>query len=240
MVEKFDKYPDSVWGDWPRWLFYRAVGDDPKAAAAIRRVGRGPTTYCWFFAADCLYRQDVRAALKEFTQAIAPEHRTDKYVRVAESRLVSNLEDSADLVRTMVEDLLDDPSPLIRRNALYSLCMACPKDMRQNAVRAASVRSAVSEAGFDPFGEEAMVKYLAGQLSEDELLEKAASHRYFLANAQFTIGMVYLATGRQKEAREHLEKAVTPRAFESFDYAWAKAYLARLDDGWVPPHASGQ
>jgi hypothetical protein len=71
--------------------------------------------------------------------------------------------------------------------------------------------------------------YLAGQISEDALLKMTVHQRFFVANAHDTVGMVCLATGRVGDAREHFEKAITPIAFESFNYAWAKAYLAHLD-----------
>jgi serine/threonine protein kinase len=228
LTKKLEGRLESDWGDWPRWMFYRAVGEPEKATDAIRRVGRTPTTYCWFYAADCLGRQDAPAALEEFSEAIVPNDQSSKYVRLSEARLVSNTVGSANRVRQLVQDLLDDPSPLIRRNALLSLYRACPTEFPEYAAQAAAVRSQESTAGFDPFGEEAMVQYLAGRLPEEKLLEQATRHRLFLANAHFTIGMVCLATGRHEEAREHLEKAATPRAFDSFDYAWAKAYLMHL------------
>ena len=79
-----------------------------------------------------------------------------------------------------------------------------------------------------------MVEFLAGRLEEQKLLEKAVSNRLFQANAHFTIGVVRLAAGRREQAREHFEKAVTPRALESFEYEWARAYLERMeaDPAW--------
>ena len=73
-----------------------------------------------------------------------------------------------------------------------------------------------------------LCNYLAGQISEDNLLDQAANQRFFFADAHVAIGMVCLATGRQKEAREHFGHAVTPRAFDTFEYAWARAYLTHL------------
>ena len=106
LAEKLENDPDAVWGDWPRWLFYRAMGDAQKATAAIRRVGSEPTTYCWFLCRG-LSREAgrLRPALQEFEQAIALEHRTSKYVRLAEARVACTMTDHADRVRDFVRRL---------------------------------------------------------------------------------------------------------------------------------------
>jgi serine/threonine protein kinase len=233
LAKKLEDIPDNDCGIWDCWLFYRAIGDEQKAAAAIYRIGQTPTTFCWYLAADCLRRQDVPAALDEFEKKTA-KHKTNKYVRLAKAHLVCNMPDAAQQVRTLVVDLLDDPSPLIRRNALFALYFVCsPSEIQEFARRAAEVQSQEKISGFDPFAEEAMVRFLDRQIDEQQLLKEAGKGSLFQsltqANVHFTIGMVRLAAGRREEAREHFKKSVTPRSFMSFDYAWAQAYLARTD-----------
>jgi hypothetical protein len=70
-------------------------------------------------------------------------------------------------------------------------------------------------------------------------LEEAGVHGYSKANVHFTIAMLRLAAVDRSGAYEHFKLAVATNAVGSFDYEFARAYLARMEadpnwPSWIP------
>ena len=104
-------------GDWSRQKFYLAIGEEEAAWQAIRKVGQHQGTYSWFLAAHCVERYGIHA-IDEFEKAMALEHWNGKYIRLARAYLLMDTAEAAPQVRNLVGDMLNDPSPFLRRHAL--------------------------------------------------------------------------------------------------------------------------
>jgi serine/threonine protein kinase len=86
---------------------------------------------------------------------------------------------------------------------------------------------------------EAMKDFVAGKLSEDELLRSSRGNRIQLCLNHYWIGLVRLADGDRRGAREHFRKAVATGVFMHGSYYYSRAFLNRLDQDpawprWLP------
>jgi hypothetical protein len=84
-----------------------------------------------------------------------------------------------------------------------------------------------------------LTKYLAGSLTEAELLESRGKNRLLLCGAHYVIGLVRLSEGDRAGAREHFQKALDTKVYAHNLYPYARAYLARLKRDpewprWIP------
>ncbi len=114
--------------------------------------------------------------------------------------------------------MTNDPSPFLRRHALLALCpFSQPDDIRRLAKSAPAI--AVAGLWDDP----ACLKHLAGEMTEQELLDPTRSIHGSRADARFTVAMMKLSAGNEQAAREQLEKCVQDAAPGYFDYTWARA-----------------
>jgi hypothetical protein len=76
-----------------------------------------------------------------------------------------------------------------------------------------------------------------GLMTADELLQAAGTCRPKLCEAHFAIGLHRLADGDRAGARAHFRKSAYTRLYTwSWDYMWARAFLARMekDPAWPP------
>ena len=235
LAEALAPIGDYPFGDWCRWLFYRAIGSLEEASQAIRRVGEHPGDHCLFLAANCLLRPGPTAAAEEFDKAIVHSDTESKYVQLARAHVVRELPGGAELARSLIKDLLDDPSPIICRHALLVLCLVGNTDeIRARALKAYSTIRGEFYVPGDLFNGNACVKYLAGILDEKEFLKGTGNHGYSKGVAHFNIAMMRLAEGRRDAAREHFALCVATNTVGSFDYELGRAYLARMeaDPNW--------
>jgi hypothetical protein len=89
---------------------------------------------------------------------------------------------------------------------------------------------------------EAAILLLADKIDEQTLMEKVGSSRRGQCVAHHAIGLRSLASGHREAAREQFEKCVDTGVYGYFDYAWAKAFLARMQDPrwpeWIERHPS--
>jgi serine/threonine protein kinase len=78
--------------------------------------------------------------------------------------------------------------------------------------------------------------YNCGRVTADELVQAAGEARPKLCDAYFQIGLWRLADGDRAAAREYFQKCVATRAFVSWEWPWARAFLARMekDPAWPP------
>ncbi len=145
------------------------------------------------------------------------------------------MRDSSDYpkeLRTFVEELLQDPSPFLRRHALLALWPVCePQEIREKAQS-----TTTTGLWFDA----ACLDYLAGELTESQLLDRAGQNDVSKSNAQFTLAIMCLAARDRDGAYRHFEKCAEITASGWFDCEWARGYLARMDaDRTWPGQLSG-
>jgi hypothetical protein len=82
-------------------------------------------------------------------------------------------------------------------------------------------------------------QYLAGELSEEELLKPAGKNPLLLCGSHFMVGSARLADGDRKGAHDHFEKAVATNFYGHMFYPYARAFLARMKRDpewpkWIP------
>jgi tetratricopeptide (TPR) repeat protein len=82
--------------------------------------------------------------------------------------------------------------------------------------------------------------FSCGRITSDQLLQAAGEDRTRLGDAHFLIGMWRLSEGDRAAAREHFRKCVAVRVFDSREWPWVRAFLARMDKDpawprWIPP-----
>jgi hypothetical protein len=172
----------------------------------------------------------MSTALQEFMKAIPDKYQQGKYFRVTQAQFAPGDADRAQKVKSLVDDLIDDSSPFVRRSALFALCLVCePAELHEYAQRAAS-RVPEERAGeMRLFAVSDCLEYLTDRLGEDELLEKTSGRAYSTAMAHFTIAMKCVSAGQRDAARRHFEAAVKTNTINSNDYEWARGYLKCMD-----------
>ena len=100
-------------------------------------------------------------------------------------------------MRDLVEDLVEDSSPLICHGALVALCLVCkPSEIQEFATRATKAIHEESLGANSLFGTGG-VAYLVGQMDEQEFLRKTSKHINSKAIAHFTVAMMRLAAGEE-------------------------------------------
>ena len=78
--------------------------------------------------------------------------------------------------------------------------------------------------------------YQCDRITGTELLQVAGTCRPKLCEAHFVIGLRHLCAGDRAGARDHFQQCADTRVFIYWDYMWARAFLARLDqDSTWPP-----
>jgi hypothetical protein len=221
---------DYAWGDYCRWIFYTASGDENQAWSTVSRLGRRSGDNPLILASHCLQRHDTAAAADQFNQTIAVGCAENDYLRLARAHLVVGGQGEAHRVRELVADLVNSASPLTRRHALSALCLVSnPDEIRNHARTANASISANAYRPGDLFNGTACLRFLAGQETEEELLNDAGEHGYAQANAHFTIAMMRLAAGNRDGAHEHFRKCADTHTIGSIDHELGRAYLARMD-----------
>jgi len=78
--------------------------------------------------------------------------------------------------------------------------------------------------------------YNCGRITADVLLQAAGQSRPKVSDARFMIGLWRLSEGDRFAARDHFEKSVATRVFNSWEWPWVRAFLARMeqDRAWPP------
>jgi hypothetical protein len=86
-----------------------------------------------------------------------------------------------------------------------------------------------------------VLNYLAGDLSEQALLDADPNSRWHTALANYAVGLTRLAEGNRTAARQHFQKAVQARAIWMVAHDFSMIFLSRLEkDGNWPPWIGAQ
>jgi hypothetical protein len=100
----------------------------------------------------------------------------------------------------------------------------------RRSIRRHPVRRGVTQAVLD---------YNCGLLADRQLLDAATGSHFSGCEAHFHIALRRLAEGDRVATQEHFRASVNTRFFPFFEYAWSRAFLARLDADptwppWIP------
>src|SRR5262249_1973645 len=81
--------------------------------------------------------------------------------------------------------------------------------------------------------------YSCGRITADQLLQAAGQARPQPSDAHFLIGMWRLSEGDRTGAQQHFRKCVATRVFDSWEWPWVRAFLARMEQDpawprWIP------
>ena len=81
--------------------------------------------------------------------------------------------------------------------------------------------------------------YNCGRMNGDTLLRAAGQARPKVCDAHFIMGLWRLSEGNRFTACEHFRKCAATRAFVSWEWPWARAFLKRLEQDpswprWIP------
>jgi serine/threonine protein kinase len=81
--------------------------------------------------------------------------------------------------------------------------------------------------------------YNCGRITADTLLQAAGQARPRVSDAHFMIGLWRLSEGDRVAARDHFQKCVGTRVFNSWEWPWVRAFLARMEEDrewprWIP------
>jgi hypothetical protein len=245
IAQELAKVKDNPLCDNCFLVYYRATGDLDRALQIASLGSWNSNLRSAFVAVLCLRRYGAASAFQELEKRIPTQDKHCKEYCLARALLKASNGDETEEVKSLVENLLDDPSPFARRQALFALCLVCgPSEVQEYA------RRAVQRGGADAFYRASLfnvsdcLDYLAGLKDEQELLSPACAHGHSRAMAHFTIAMMCLSAGDRGRARSHMEMAVATTTTNSYDYEWANAYLECMKanaewPSWKPQSDSG-
>lgn len=237
LVDSMASETDYPWAGEICWLFYTAAEDEELAWLATQRHGRLSGYFAISVACGCLRRWSMPIAAEEFERAFDHIDEDDPCVRLARAHLTSGGPKRAEQVQELVDELVEQPSVILRRHALTALCLVSDslEDVRQRALEATSDLNEDAYRAEDLFNGAACLDLLRGA-PEEVLLKDAQGHEYALANLHFTLGMMRLAEKDRRGALEQFQKCADTHVIGSLDYELGRAYLIRMtnDDLWPP------
>jgi hypothetical protein len=81
--------------------------------------------------------------------------------------------------------------------------------------------------------------YNCGRITDDQLLQAAGEARPRVSDAHFLLGLWRLSEGDRAAAQEHFRKCAANRVFDSWEWPWVRAFLARMEKdpawpSWIP------
>ena len=130
----------------------------------------------------------------------------------------------------LVEDYLTDSSPLIRRFALMAMCLVRNSDEIERIASSGLRNYPFGKEVHDAWGDEACVRYLAGDYDEIRLREAIEGRHFGSTMIELTVGMKHLSAGHRELAQKHFQRCVELNQIFTFDYGFAEAYLTRMND----------
>jgi hypothetical protein len=236
-LKPFTALPEAV---IYRWLYFREIGKEEEVLDDLRLASEQTDhVYVTFCYALTLYRRGKPGDLKEARRVLEYKHGTynDRLLPfVLAEHDHGNRPDWPIGARNALKDFAarcKDGAAVMDAHAV--LCLLGEKREMVEASNALLKQ----EARFytlrrDPIWR--CVKYNAGKLPADELLQKAEGSQWDQCLAHYYIAMSKLAAGDREGAKEHFDKAVNTKAtgWGPYDMSWV--FQARLanDDTWPP------
>jgi tetratricopeptide (TPR) repeat protein/predicted Ser/Thr protein kinase len=220
-----------------RWQYFREVGREEEVLEELRQAGRDTDhSYVNLCFALTLYR---RGDLDEALRVLARSPRTynDRLLPfvLAEHDYPDkhNWPARAEKAHTVFAEWIKDWTA-----GEYRQSVLCLLGKKEQAVKASKALLAQPESFFSLRQEPILqcLRYNAGDISADELLQSAGRSRWNQCLAHYNIAMTKLADGDREGAKKHFDKAVETRARGWGEYHLSWVFQARLkkDSKWPP------
>ena len=145
----------------------------------------------------------------------------------AKAYMVPDLPDRAQRVHRLVDNLVDDPNSTIQSLALTALCLV--ESRREVEKRVQAAIGPVPKIPLNIPGLAACNEFLAGRLTEQQLLDTVAKDFRAQCYAHYTIGMMRLAERNREQAHQHFSECIATNMTGNFHYEMGRAYLERME-----------
>jgi predicted Ser/Thr protein kinase/tetratricopeptide (TPR) repeat protein len=238
LLKPFAAYPDAV---VYRWLYFREMGKEEEVLEELRRASEGTDhVYVTFCCALTLYRRCQRGDLEEALRVLRrrPGTYNDRLLPfvLAEYDYHPDKHDWQASARQALEDFTaqcQDGAAVMDTQAV--LCLLGAKG---DAVKA-SQKLQKERARFYTLRREPIwqcLRYNAGGLSADDLLQGAKGSRWNECLAHHYIAMTHLAHGDRIGAKKHFDQVVETRAtlWGTYDMSWVFQHRLETDPNWPP------
>jgi tetratricopeptide (TPR) repeat protein len=233
-LKRFPKLPEAV---VYRWTYFREVDREEEVLDELRRTSKDTDhVSANFCCALALYRRgDIKEALRVLENR--PKTYNDRLLPfvLAEIDYPNKQHDwparAVNASKDYAERTQDGAAVMDTYNVLRLL------GKKKEAVEASKALLKRPELFYTLRREPILrcLSYNAGELSEDELLQKAEGSQWDKCLAHYNIAMTKLAEGDRDGAKEHFDKAVKTRAagWGEYDLSWV--FRDRLQDPTWPP-----
>ena len=152
-----------------------------------------------------MLRHDLPTAVAEFDRIVPESHKRSNGYRTCRALLGPIDPSENEVIRELVEDLLDHPSTFRHHPALFALCqVSTPDEIKRDAERALCANDITEIRNMGILSTDSSIEYLAGRLTEEEFVKEASRGAYATAMVHATIAMRRVSEGKPKEAREAL------------------------------------
>jgi tRNA A-37 threonylcarbamoyl transferase component Bud32/tetratricopeptide (TPR) repeat protein len=238
LLKPFAALPDAV---VYRWLYFREMGKEEEVLDELRRASEGTDhVYVTFCCALTLYRRGQRGDLEEALRVLRrrPGTYNDRLLPfvLAEYDYHPDKHDWQASARHALEDFTvrcQDGAAVMDAQAV--LCLVGKKG---DAVKA-SQKLQTEPARFYTLRRKPILwclRYNAGDLSADDLLQRAKGSRWNECLAHHYIAMTHLADGDRMGAKKHFDQVVETRAtlWGTYDMSWVFQARLKNDLTWPP------
>jgi tetratricopeptide (TPR) repeat protein len=241
-LKRFTALPEAV---VYRWTYFREVDREEEVLDELRRSSKDTDhVSVKFCCALALYRRgkpgDFEEALRMLENRPGTYNYNDRLLPfVLAEHDYQNKHDWPAKARKAIEDFAETSQDGAAVNDTQTVL--CLLGRKEDAVKASKALLKRPELFYTLRREPILrcVRYNAGELTEDKLLEDAGSSRWDQCLAHYNIAMTKLAEGDRKGAKEHFDKAVKTRAagWGEYDLSWV--FLSRLEKDhtwpkWIP------
>jgi tetratricopeptide (TPR) repeat protein len=226
-----------------RWTYFREVGKEEEVLEELREASKNTehvnVTSCCALAQ---YRRGQRSDLKEALGVLERRERAGTYTDrllpfvLAEYDYAPNKHDWRARARKASEAFAATAQDMAA--VMDTQTVLCLLGQKEDAVKAS--KALLKQPGrFYTLRREPIqrcVRYNAGELSEDELIQGAKGSQWDQCLAHYNIAMTKLAEGDRKGAKEHFNEAIKTRAWGwgEYDLSWVFRDRLKKEPNWPP------
>jgi hypothetical protein len=226
-----------------RWTYFREAGKEEEALEELRRASQATDhTLVTFCCAVTLYRRgkpdDFEEALRVLENRPGTNNYNDRLLPfvLAEHDYPNKQHDWPARALKAYEDYAataKDGAAVMDAQSVLRLL-----GQKERAVKASKALLEQKDRFYTLRREPILrcVRYNAGELSEDKLLQDAGRSQWDQCLAHYSIAMAKLADGDREGAKKHFDKAVETRAWGWGEYDMSRVFQGRLakDPNWPP------
>ncbi|HEY7153398.1 MAG TPA: hypothetical protein VH575_05515 [Gemmataceae bacterium] len=221
-----------------RWAYFREVGREEEVLEELRQASKETdhvaVTFC---CALTLYRRGQRGDLEEALRVL--ENRRGTYTDRLLPFVLAEYDypdkhDWPARARKAYEDFAARAQDGVALMATQSVL--CLLGKKGDAVTASE--ALLKQKDPFPLRREPILRclrYNAGELTADELVQRAGRSQWDQCLAHYHVAMTKLAQGDRKGAQEHFDKVIKTRAYGWGEYEMSWVFQARLKDPSWPP-----